>query len=60
VNLKRSTATAIARILSSREVPEEEHWRKSKEIFDAIKIGDTVRGTLKNSPAMAPVQTWTA
>ncbi|MDR0340071.1 MAG: 30S ribosomal protein S1 [Puniceicoccales bacterium] len=35
-------------VLSRREVLEEERWRKSKEIFDTIKIGDIVRGTVKN------------
>ncbi|MDR2664178.1 MAG: 30S ribosomal protein S1 [Puniceicoccales bacterium] len=35
-------------VLSRRELLEEERWRRSKEIFDTIKVGDIVRGSVKN------------
>ncbi|MDR1436253.1 MAG: 30S ribosomal protein S1 [Puniceicoccales bacterium] len=35
-------------VLSRRELLEEDRWRKSREIFETIKVGDIVNGFVKN------------
>ncbi|MDR3316870.1 MAG: 30S ribosomal protein S1 [Puniceicoccales bacterium] len=35
-------------VLSRRELLEEERWRKSKQLFEELKVGDIVHGFVKN------------
>ncbi|MDR2576907.1 MAG: 30S ribosomal protein S1 [Puniceicoccales bacterium] len=35
-------------VLSRRELLEEDRWKKSRQLFDDLKVGDIVRGFVKN------------